>query len=176
MLSPQEIRRFYERTPLQIPELWSLSSKHFRIETPDRRFIKLNELENRLNQRELSIYCCQPTPLYIYFSVLNWLLPERVGKKYKASYCASLNGEYFIDIDGNLGMVKHEHKLEPISDECFECLGMSKRLTLQVCEAIQLYYHKTAIVFSRRSGFHVHVLDFSYEDCSPHEEWTRALG
>jgi len=86
MLLPQRIRRFYENTPLQIPKVWGLSRKHFRVETPEHRFVKLNELENRLNERELSSYCWKLTPLHVYFSVLNWLFPERIGKKYKASY------------------------------------------------------------------------------------------
>ena len=75
-----------------------------------------------------------------------------------------LNGEHFLDTDSHLVMWKHEHKFEPHSGVCLECLGMSKCLTLQVCEAIRLYYHKVAVVFSGRAGFHVHVLDFDYLD------------
>jgi DNA primase catalytic subunit len=47
---------------------------------------------------------------------------------------------------------------------------MSKRLTLHLCEAIQKYYSKLAVVFSGCQGFHVHVMDFSYDDRVPYRE------
>jgi len=43
---------------------------------------------------------------------LNWLFPERVGKKYKAKYCVPLNGEYVVDIDSYMMLFKHDHKLD----------------------------------------------------------------
>jgi hypothetical protein len=48
--------------------------------------------------------------MHVYFSVLNWLFLERVGKKCKARYCLPLNGEYVIDIDAYLVLFKHKHK------------------------------------------------------------------
>jgi hypothetical protein len=45
--------------------------------------------------------------MHVYFSVVNWLFPERVGKKYKAKYCVPLNGEYVIDVDAYLVPFKH---------------------------------------------------------------------
>jgi len=108
--------------------------------------------------------------MHVYFSVLNWLFPERVGKKYKARYCVPLNGEYVIDIDAYLMLFKHKHRVEDHWFVCEECLGMSKRLTLQLCEIIQKYYSKLAVVFSGCQGFHVHVMDFDYHDWAPYLE------
>jgi hypothetical protein len=39
---------------------------------------------------------------------------------------------------------------------------MAKTLTLQLCEIIEKYYSRLAVVFSGRMGFHV--LDFNYRD------------
>jgi hypothetical protein len=41
---------------------------------------------------------------------------------------------------------------------------LSKRLTLHLCEVIQKYYAKLAIIFGSCQGFHVHVMDFNYYD------------
>jgi hypothetical protein len=102
--------------------------------------------------------------MHVYFSVLNWLFPERVRKKYKAGYNVPLNGEFVIDVDAHLILFKHKHKVDDHWYVCNECLDMSKRIALQLCEIIHKYYSKIAIVFSGCAGFHVHVLDFDYHD------------
>jgi hypothetical protein len=55
---------------------------------------------------------------------------------------------------------------------------MSKRLALQVSEAIRFYHHKTVIVLSERTGFYAHVLDF-YKYWAPHKKsrllWCHSL-
>ena len=170
MLSPSEIESFYINSPPQLPSLWKLTRKHLRVALSDGRFVKLNKFVNRLSVKDLRYYCWKLKPLHVYFSVLNWLFPERVGKKYKARYCVPLNGEYVVDVDSYMMFFKHKHKLDPERHVCLECLGMSKRLTLQVCEAIENYYSKLAIVFSGRAGFHVHVLDFHYRDWAGYRE------
>ena len=147
-----------------MPSLWNLSRKHFRVKLCEGRFVKLNKFENRLSEKDLRFYCWKLKPLHVYFSVLNWLFPERVGKKYKAKYCVPLNGEYVVDVDSYMVLFKHNHMVEENWQVCQECLDMSKRLTLQLCEVIEKYYQKLAIVFSGRMGFHVHVLDFNYHD------------
>jgi DNA primase catalytic subunit len=130
----------------------------------DGKFVKLNKFENRLSAKDLKFFCWKLKPWHAYFSVLNWLFPERVGKKYKAKYCIPLNGEYVIDVDSYLVLFKHNHKVDDHWYVCNECLEMSKRLTLQLCMVIQKYYSKIAIVFSGCASFHVHVMDFDYHD------------
>jgi DNA primase catalytic subunit len=130
----------------------------------DGKFVKFNKFENRLNVHDLKFHCWKLKPLHVYFSVLNWLFPERVGKKYKARYCVPLNGEFVIDVDSYLVAFRHNHKVDDHWLVCNECLDMSKRMTMQLCEIIRKYYSKIAIVFSGCEGFHVHVLDFDYHD------------
>jgi len=165
-----EIQRFYLDYPLQVPCLWNLSRKHFRVSLGEGRFVKLNKFENRLNGRDLKFYCWQLRPRHVYFSVLNWLFPERVGKKYKARYCVPLNGEYVIDVDAHLILFTHKHKVDDHWYVCNECLDMAKRMTLQLCEIIQRYYSRIAVVFSGCAGFHVHVMDFDYHDWGSYRE------
>jgi hypothetical protein len=43
--------------------------------------MKLNRLRNRLNFRSLLGFCVRYTPLNLYMSALNWLMPKRVGRK-----------------------------------------------------------------------------------------------
>jgi DNA primase catalytic subunit len=164
------IERFYLDVPLRVPSLWNLSRKHFRVKLCEGRFVKLNKFENRLSEKDLRFYCWKLKPLHVYFSVLNWLFPERVGKKYKAKYCVPLNGEYVVDVDSYMMLWKHQHQLDSEWSVCVECLGMAKTLTLQLCEIIKKYYSRLAVVFSGRMGFHVHVLDFDYRDWVSYRE------
>ena len=170
MLSPSAIQNFYMDNSLQIPKLWNLGRKHFRVKLSDGRFVKLNHFQNRLAVRDLKYYCWKLKPLHAYFSVLNWLFPERIGKKYKARYCVPLNGDYVIDVDSYIVLWKHDHRIDEQWKVCPECLDFSKYLTLQLCQIIEKYYRKLAIVFSGRMGFHVHVLDFEYSDWVPYRE------
>ena len=170
MLSSRMIRKAYVDSSLEIPSIWNLSRKHIRLQTMDKRFIKLNKFENRINQKELKYYCHKLKPIHVYFSVLNWLFPERVGKKYKARYCIPLNGEYVVDVDSYLMLFHHNHKLSREWGVCELCLDMSKKLTLQLLETLKKYYSKFAVVFSGRAGFHVHVMDFNFRDWVSYRE------
>lgn len=161
------ISRFYSNSKVEVPRIWNLSRKHFRIQALNGRFIKLNKFRNRLNGRELRGFCIKFSPLHVYFSVLNWLFPERVGKKYKAKYAVPLDGEYVVDVDSYVFRRRHRHVHFGSARLCYECLNISKALTVQACESIEEYYSNIAIVFSGRRGFHIHVLDFDFRD------WTR---
>jgi hypothetical protein len=163
------IEKAYIDSPLQVPVQWNLSRKHFRLRTVEGRFVKLNKIENRINQRELKFYCYKFKPTNVYFSVLNWLFPERVGKKSKARYCVPLNGEYVVDIDSYLAPFPHIHRLNEWA-VCERCLIMSRLLTLSIIEALEKHYCRFAVVFSGKSGFHVHVLDFDYRDFAKYKE------
>lgn len=167
LLSQTQIQEYYATHRLVIPKCWKVSRKHFRIQLADERFVKLNRFENRLTADDLRFWCWRLKPRHVYFSVLNWLLPEYVGKKYKGRYCVPLAGEYVIDIDSYLMIFKHKHKVDDHWYVCEECLEMSRRLTLQLCEIVHKYYSKIAVVFSGCAGFHVHVFDFTYHDWVP---------
>jgi len=131
----------------------------------DDTFVKLNKFENRINARELRDYCVQYSPAHVYFSVLNWLFPERVGKKYKANYVGPIgSGEYVIDVDSHVCHRWHKHYTSEVWNVCNGCLEISKAMAVQACEEIELYYSNIALVFSGKSGFHIHVLDFNLGD------------
>jgi DNA primase catalytic subunit len=169
VLSPVQIEKAYLDNSLKIPDLWNLSRKHFRLETLDGKFIKLNRIANRLTEHDLKYYCWKFKPAHVYFSVLDWLFPERVGTKRKASCCIPLNGNYVVDIDSYmftryLALFKHLCKQNREWQVCEICLDLAKKVTLQACETIERYYSDLAIVFSGCRGFHIHVLDFNYKD------------
>lgn len=168
MLEPWRISHFYINHKLEIPKIWNLSRKHVRIQASDGKFVKLNKFQNRLNERELRDCCARFSPLHVYFSVLNWLFPERVGKKYKGNYAIPLgNGEFVVDIDSYVCHRWHKHKRSQIWQVCDLCLEISKHLTSQACLQIEDYYSNIHIVFSGKNGFHIHVLDFDVRD------WTQ---
>ncbi len=171
MLSTGQIQAYYLNSTFHLPGYWNLGRRHVRVMLQNGRFVKLNHFKDHLSERDLKYYCWKLKPWHVYFSVLNWLLPEQVGKKYKARYCVPLNGEYVVDIDSYLKFFKHKHKVEDHWYVCKECLDMAKRLTLQVCEVIQKYYSKIAVVFSGCAGFHIHVMDFNYYDWV-HYHWN----
>lgn len=120
--------------------------------------------------RSLKKYLVAYAPMHVYFSALNWLFPERVGKKYKANKAVPLNGEYVVDVDSCVLHRWHNHVSLPAWNICPECIWISKMLTIQACDAIQRYYSKLAIVFSGKGGFHIHVLDFDYHDWARYNE------
>jgi hypothetical protein len=170
MLEPWRITRFYFNSKLEIPKMWNLSRKHVRLQVSNGRFLKLNKFHGRLNDRKLKDCCVIFSPLHVYFSVLNWLFPERVGKKYKAKYAVPIDGEYVIDVDSYVVRTCHRHYRSELHRICYECLEISRWLTVQACERVEEYYSNIAIVFSGRRGFHIHVLDFNFRDWAHYNE------
>lgn len=170
LLSSRMIAKVYMDSPLEVPGLWNLSRKHIRLQTIDGKFLKLNHFENRINARDLKFYCFKLRPVHVYFSVLNWLFPERVGRKCKARYAIPLNGEYIVDIDSYLAQFPHVHRYDREWGICERCLNQSRISTLYLIEVLEKYYNKFAVVFSGRSGFHVHVLDFNFRDWVSYRE------
>jgi hypothetical protein len=158
------IRDFYRNAPLDIPDCWKLSRKHFRAVLRDRQFVKLNKLWNRISLRELRYLCTKYTPYHVYMSVLDWLSPERVGHKRKANRAVPIGGEYLVDVDHHNVWKPHIHYENKV---CPGCIENSRGSTLHICERIEQNYRDLQIVFSGRRGFHIHVLDFNVRD------WTR---
>jgi len=167
MLNYWSINSFYKNQSLQVPTKWKLTRKHFRLKSLNGRFVKLNHFENRINERELRKYCVRFSPVHVYFSVLDWLFPERVGKKCKANRALPINGEYVIDIDSYLLHRRHRHNFSKSWNVCNECLESAKFLTIEACFALEKYYSNVSVVFSGKNGFHIHVHDFKVRD------WTR---
>ena len=159
----QQVRRFYQHTELK-GEPWNFSRKHFRVETLNGVWVKLNRLENRLNPEELRGYLARYVPGHVYMSVTDWLFPERVGPKHKARSAVPIGGEFAIDVDSYLGRRAHRHSISPVTGVCEGCLEVSKHLALELCDRVLDHYSRVQVVFSGRRGFHVHVLDFSYRD------------
>ncbi len=167
MLESWRISNYYINSDLKIPKVWNLSRKHVRVQVSDSRFVKLNKFQNRLNGRELRECCIRFAPVHVYMSVLDWLFPERVGKKYKGNYAVPFgNGEFVIDIDSYVLHRWHKHIRSTMWKVCALCLEISKHLAEQACWQIEDYYRDIHIVFSGRSGFHIHVLDFDVTDWS----------
>ena len=103
-------------------------------------------------------------------SVLNWLLPERVGEKKVSRGAHPIGGEYVIDVDSYLGYVKHSHRTTD-DGVCEGCLSNSKELTQRLIDKVTENYKDIRIVFSGKSGFHIHVLDFELRDWANYSEY-----
>ncbi len=43
--------------------------------------------------------CVEYAPVHVYFSVLDWLFPERVGRKSKSNKAEPASDEYVFDVD-----------------------------------------------------------------------------
>jgi DNA primase catalytic subunit len=162
MLTADASGTHYRHTSLTGPSRWNLSRKHVRAVLPNGCYMKLNHRRPRLNRRALQSLCARYAPKHVYMSVLNWLFPDRVGKKYKGKYVLPISGEFVVDVDSAVNWIFHNHDTRhPI---CLACLEISRRLTLHVCEVIEENYRNVQIVFSGRRGFHIHVLDFHLRD------------
>jgi DNA primase catalytic subunit len=170
MLEPWWIRRFYVNAGINVPSLWKLAGSISGLKLLGGRFVKLNGFRSRLSLRELRDLCVKLAPLHVYFSVLDWLFPERVGKKCKAKYAIPVGGEYVVDVDSYVFKHPHRHVRVGSSGVCHEYLRISKALTVQACEAIEEYYTDIAIVFSGGRGFHIHALGFNIHDWTTYNE------
>jgi hypothetical protein len=99
MISLEKVRRFYAYgfNESQVHIIWShIWSKQFKIRLRDDRFLSLNRLRDRFSFQFLKRYCVYFTPVNLYLSVLNWLMPERVAEKSRANMAYSVGGEYVI--------------------------------------------------------------------------------
>jgi len=102
-------------------------------------------------------------------SVLNYLMPERVGEKHKANRAYPIGGEYVVDVDLHLFWRPHYHYVG-LDGICTRCLNISKNATLRIIDKISENYSDIHIVFSGKKGFHVHVLDFDVRDWTYYDE------
>ena len=162
-MDPDQIRRFYlngfqEST---VHREWSrLWSKHFRARLPERRFIKLNNYKPKLNFRSLKKLCVDIAPQHVYMSVLNWLMPDRVGPRCKAEKAYPIGGEYVADID-IIRLWRPWGGVDNLSPIGYQ-IAYDKTLTL--VGKMRENYRDIHIVFSGKRGFHVHVRDFDVRD------------
>jgi len=166
------IRRFYlhgfREKPVHRgwPRLWS---KHYRIRLQDRRFIKLHGQRRRLNFKTLRKLSVKYAPHHLYMSVLNYLMPERVGEKHKANRAYPIGGEYVVDVDIHLFWRPHRHHVG-LDGICARCLSISRDATLRIIDKISENHSDIHIVFSGKKGFHIHVLDFDVLDWTYYDE------
>jgi len=130
--------------------------------------LKLNRFRNRLSTSELRYFCTRYAPAHVYHSVLDWLFPERVGKKHKAGRALPIGGEYIFDVDSHNVWTSHDHHSR--GSVCSGCLHNAKLFAVHVCEAVEQNYSDLMVVFSGRKGFHIHVLDFNLRDWTYYNE------
>lgn len=105
----------------------------------------------------------------LYMSVLNWLLPERIGEKEKANHAYPIGGEYVVDVDHYLNYRPHSHRTT-VEGVCEGCLENSREISLRLLDTMSSNYSKFQIVFSGRRGFHLHILDFDPRDWTSYNE------
>ena len=167
-----KIRRFYlsgfqeEFIHHAWPRLWS---KQFKIRTFEGAFIKLNTFRDRFNFKALRRFRVYYAPLNLYMSVLNWLMPERVGSKRKANRAYPVGGEYVVDVDLHLLWRPHQY-YKGRNGVCGGCLSISKDTTLALLDKIAENYSDLHVVLSGKKGFHIHVLDFNVRDWTHYNE------
>lgn len=164
MLTSNQITSFYENwnEPPCFKEWSGLWRKQYKIQTVDGRWIKLNNIKPRLGYRSLKKLLVKFAPLHVYHSVLDYLQPEKVGPKpHKGAY--PVGGQFVIDLDHYMSFMKHRHRTEP-GGFCYGCLENARKLTLRVLECVEIYYDNIHLVFSGKTGFHIHVRDFKIRD------------
>ena len=120
-METEKVLRFYENW--EDPKInWPhMGMKQIKLDTGNGTFISLNKFRNRVGFRQLKEYGVQFRPRHIYMSVLNWLMPERVGPKRKCSQAYPVGGEYVLDLDHYLSYFPHGHRTEP-EGFCYHCL------------------------------------------------------
>ena len=133
-LSVAEIRRFYIRVDFNRYD-WRFRRKHFRIETLNGKWVKLNK-QRPINVTRMRKALQKYVPRHAYMSITDYLFPERVGRKYKAKYAVPMGGEFVVDVDSFMRKRGHHHSWHPQYEVCEGCLDISKHLTLELCDRI----------------------------------------
>ena len=139
------------------------------MRTLDGSFISLNKMRSRLGFSSLRKLCIDLAPRNVYMSVLNWQMPERVAEKRASAYAYPISGEYVVDIDSYLNYRRHTHR-NTEEGVCEGCIEGSKQLTERLLDKIGENYRDIRVVFSGKSGFHIHVLDFELRDWAGYDE------
>ena len=138
-VTENQIRRFYlqgfqkEEYLRDWPHLWR---KHYRLRFDDRRFLKLNNLRPRLNFRSLIRYCIHFAPRHVYMSVLDYLMPERVGSKDKLNRAYPVGGEFVVDVDAYLFWRPHSH-YDWGNGVCIGCISLAKDVTERLIRSLR---------------------------------------
>lgn len=96
-------------------------------------------------------------------------MPERVGDKRASVGAYPIGGEYVIDIDSYLNYRKHNHRTTE-DGVCQGCLENSKQLAERFIDEVSENYKDIRVIFSGKSGFHIHVLDFEMRDWARYDE------
>lgn len=171
MLTSDQIRRYYyqgfKEEPIhkQWKHLWN---KHIKIRAQDGNFYKLNKLRPRLTFKALKRLCIHYVPRSVYMSALNYLMPERVGRKKYLKHAYPFGGSYCIDIDSHVLRKRHNHRMDT-RGLCVNCIDVSKEATLSITDKISENYSDIQIIFSGRRGFHIWVRDFNPSDWVNHQ-------
>jgi hypothetical protein len=170
MLTPEQIGRFYLtwKEPESLKSWSSIWRKQFKMRTCEGEFLKLNRIRSRLCFTKLRDLSIQYAPRNLYMSALNWLMPERVACKKASSVAYPVGGEYVVDIDSYMNHHPHDHRL--VDGVCEGCLRDSRDLTAMFLDRIEENYRDIRVVFSGKSGFHIHVLDFDVRDWTYYSE------
>ena len=171
MLSRAQIQRFYlQWAPSEAHRSWpGLWCKQFKVRTCGDVFVSLNKIRPRLGFGSLRRLCLELAPANVYMSALSWLMPERVADKRASTGAYPVGGEYVVDVDSYLDHRPHAHRLTE-EGVCEGCLLDSKRLAERLLDEIEENYSNIKIVFSGKSGFHIHVLDFEVRDWALYRE------
>jgi hypothetical protein len=91
-LSVSEMRRFYTCVDFDRYD-WRFRRKHFRIETLNGKWVKLNK-QHSLSVTWMWKAFFKYVPRHAYMSVTDYLFPERVGRKFKAKYAVPMGGDF----------------------------------------------------------------------------------
>ncbi len=152
--------KYYESWIPRIPKFLRLKWRQLRVETPigfikiKKRITSLNRLKNILKNYELP-------PIRVFFSVFEWLQPEKIGSKNFNDVCFGSSFLVF-DIDGEKLHFPHTINKKGF---CRECIENARRETIKLAYFLETKYGYSNfyVVFSGRKGFHLYVLDYEKE-------------
>lgn len=121
-------------------------------------------MNGRVTQRRLARLLNRYTPLDAYFSVLEYLHPERVSGKRKLQNARPIGGIYLVDVEAPGFHMVHRGRRLRDGEICPVCLELARQRTIFYAELIEQYYQLVRIQFSGWRGFHIFTLDFYHWD------------
>jgi hypothetical protein len=98
----------------------------------------------------------------VYSSILDWLMPERVGEKNRANQAFPIRGDYVVDID--VPQLWRPWNGFATNNIYSTGLQLAYDKVLMFLDKISENYSDISIVFSGKRGFHIHVRDFEVRD------------
>ncbi len=149
--------------------------RHFRVRVRRGRehvWVKLNRFSKvgKPSPKMLWRIAARKEAMALYFSVVRFLMPERVSDIRSLRKAYPLGGPFFLDIDAWMVPTGDGLRRLRSGEVLLATVEYALRRALHALDLIYENHSRVRVVFSGWKGFHIYVLDFDERDWSRSED------